>query len=123
MGATAMNEDVCSQYGITCQDDAEALKKSLLDVAGLSELFKAMSDETRVKILHLLSQRELCVCDLAFLFDTNLPAISHHLRFLRMLNLVKTRREGKQVFYSLSDHHVLGPLATAKEHYMEKLKE
>jgi ArsR family transcriptional regulator len=116
-----VNEDICSQYGISCQDKAEALRASLLDVAGLSELFKALSDESRVKILHLLSQRELCVCDLAFLLDTNLPAISHHLRFLRTLNLVRARRDGKQVFYSLADDHVLELLRTASSHYLEKL--
>ena len=82
-----MNEDICSQFGISCQDAAPALKASLLDVAGLSELFKAMADETRIKILYLLAQRELCVCDLAFLLESTLPAISPHLRFLRTLNL------------------------------------
>ena len=97
------------------------LRSSLIDVAGLSELFKALSDESRVKILHLLSQRELCVCDLAFLLETNLPAISHHLRFLRTLNLVRARRDGKQVFYSLADDHVLDLLRTARDHFMEKL--
>lgn len=116
-----MNEDVCSQFGISCQEEAPALKASLLDVAGLSELFKAMADESRIKILYLLSQQELCVCDLAFLLDTNLPAVSHHLRFLKTLNLVRSRRDGKQVFYTLSDSHVPELLETAKNHYMERL--
>ncbi|MDP2790541.1 MAG: metalloregulator ArsR/SmtB family transcription factor [Rectinemataceae bacterium] len=116
-----MNEDICSQFGISCQENAPALKASLLDVAGLSELFKAMADESRVKILYLLSQQELCVCDLAFLLDTNLPAISHHLRLLRNLNLVRSRREGKQVFYSLSDDHVLELVQVARNHYVERL--
>ena len=100
---------------------APELKASLLDVAGLSELFKALADETRVKILYLLTQEELCVCDLAFLLDTNLPAVSHHLRFLRSLNLVRSRRDGKQVFYTLSDGHVTELLKTAMNHYIEKL--
>ena len=116
-----MNDDICSQFGISCQEDVVVLRSSLLDVAGLSELFKALSDESRVKILHLLAQRELCVCDLAFLLETNLPAISHHLRFLRTLNLVRARRDGKQVFYSLADDHVLELLKTAQAHFMEKL--
>jgi len=116
-----MNDDICSQFGISCQDKAPELKASLLDVAGLSELFKALADETRIKILYLLSQQELCVCDLAFLLDTNLPAVSHHLRFLRSLNLVRSRRDGKQVFYALSDGHVLELLQTARNHYIEKL--
>jgi ArsR family transcriptional regulator, lead/cadmium/zinc/bismuth-responsive transcriptional repressor len=116
-----MNDDICSQYGISCQEEAGSLRASLLDVAGLSELFKALSDESRIKILHLLSRRELCVCDLAFLLETNLPAISHHLRFLRTLNLVRARRDGKQVFYSLADDHVMELPRTAQEHFMEKL--
>ncbi|HCO49422.1 MAG TPA: transcriptional regulator [Spirochaetaceae bacterium] len=116
-----MNDDICSQFGISCQENAPELKASLLDVAGLSELFKAMADESRVRILYLLSQQELCVCDLAFLLDTNLPAISHHLRLLRSLNLVRSRREGKQVFYSLSDDHVLELTRIAKNHYIERL--
>ena len=116
-----MNEDICSQFGISCQDKAPGLRASLLDVAGLSELFKAMADESRIKILYLLSQQELCVCDLAFLLETNLPAISHHLRFLRSLNLVRSRRDGKQVFYTLSDSHVLELLQIARNHYIEKL--
>jgi ArsR family transcriptional regulator len=118
-----MNEDLCSQFAISCKEAAPALRESLLDVAGLSELFKAMADETRIKILHLLSQRDLCVCDLAFILETNLPAVSHHLRFLKMLNLVKSRRDGKLVFYSLADGHVLELLRTAREHYSEKLQE
>lgn len=116
-----MNDDICSQFGISCQDKAPELKASLLDVAGLSELFKAMADESRVKILYLLSQQELCVCDLAFVLDTNLPAVSHHLRFLKSLNLVRSRRDGKQVFYTLSDSHVMELVQTARKHYIEKL--
>lgn len=76
-----MNEDLCSEFGISCREKAPSLQASLLDVAGLSELFKAMADETRIKILHLLAQEELCVCDLAYLLESSLPAVSHHLRF------------------------------------------
>ncbi|GAB6277365.1 MAG: metalloregulator ArsR/SmtB family transcription factor [Rectinema sp.] len=114
-----MNDDLCSQYSITCSETAPGLRASLIDVAGLSELFKAMADETRVKILYLLSKRELCVCDLAYILETNLPAVSHHLRFLKALNLVKARREGKMVFYSLADEHVLALIEKAREHYIE----
>ncbi|PKL06253.1 MAG: transcriptional regulator [Spirochaetae bacterium HGW-Spirochaetae-9] len=115
-----MNEDICSQYGVTCEADAGPLRDSLLDVAGLSELFKALSDETRVKILYLVSQRELCVCDLAFLLEVTLPAISHHLRFLKALRLVRSRKDGKNVFYALEDNHVLTLIGQAREHYIEQ---
>ena len=114
-----MNEDICGQFGVTCSADADSLRASLLDVAGLSELFKALSDETRVKILYLIAHRDLCVCDLAFLLEMTLPAISHHLRFLRTLRLVKSRKEGKNVFYSLDDNHVLTLIEQAKEHYID----
>lgn len=115
-----MSEDLCSQYGISCEGDAGDLRRSILDVAGISELFKALADESRVKILHLLSQRELCVCDLAFLLETSLPAISHHLRLLKALRLVKSRKDGKMVFYGLEDEHVRGLIEMAREHYVER---
>lgn len=116
-----MNDDLCSQYSVSCKEREPELRESLLEVAGLSELFKALADETRIKILHLLSKQELCVCDLAYLLDTNLPAVSHHLRFLRTLNLVRTRRDGKMVFYTLADDHVLALIEMAREHYIERL--
>ncbi len=115
-----MSEDICSRYGVTCAAEADPLRESLLDVAGLSELFKALSDETRIKILYLIAQRDLCVCDLAFLLEMTLPAISHHLRFLKTLRLVKSRKEGKSVFYSLEDDHVLTLIEQAKEHYIDR---
>ena len=115
-----MVDDICSQYSVNCRDHAGALRESLLSVAGLSELYKVLADETRVKILYLLSQEELCVCDLAFLLDTTLPVISHHLRLLRALRLVSNRREGKMVFYRLEDNHVLALIEQAKEHYIDR---
>lgn len=115
-----MSEDLCSQYSLSVEAEAEALRASLLEVAGISELFKALADETRTKILHLISHRELCVCDLAFLLEMSLPAVSHHLRFLKTLRLVKTRKEGKNVFYSLEDDHVLSLIEQARAHYIER---
>lgn len=97
----------------------EDLKHSLLEVSGLSELFRAMSDETRVSILYLLSKQELCVCDLAYLLDISLPAVSHHLRLLKVMRLVRSKRMGKQVFYTLDDPHVLALIEVAREHYIE----
>lgn len=74
--------------------------------AKLAVLFKMFGDGTRVKILHALEQNELCVCDLAALLDMTKSAISHQLKALRLSNLVKTRREGQVVYYSLADDHV-----------------
>jgi ArsR family transcriptional regulator len=91
-----------------------------MEVSGLSELFQALADETRTKILYLLARRELCVCDLAYLLDMTLPAVSHHLRLLKTMRLVRTRRDGKQVFYSLDDEHVLSLIQVAREHYIDQ---
>ncbi len=115
-----MPDDLCTQYSINCRDTADELKASLLSVVGLSELYKALADETRVKILYLLSKQELCVCDLAFLLDTTLPAVSHHLRLLKALRLIASRREGKMVFYRLDDDHVLALIEQAREHYIDR---
>jgi ArsR family transcriptional regulator len=115
-----MNGDICEQHGSPDLHNAEKLKSSIADIAGLSELFKALADETRTSILYLISQAELCVCDLAYLLGMTLPAISHHLRLLKALRLVKSRKEGKMVFYSLEDEHVFAIIEDARKHYIEK---
>jgi ArsR family transcriptional regulator len=72
----------------------------------LSELFKSLGDQTRVRILFALSKNEMCVCDIAALLDMTQSAISHQLRVLRNVRLVKYRKEGKVVYYTLDDEHV-----------------
>ena len=72
----------------------------------LATLFKMFGDGTRVKILHALEQNEMCVCDLAALLGVTKSAVSHQLKALRLSNLVKSRRDGQVVYYSLSDDHV-----------------
>ncbi len=119
-GCSQKRTDICDQYCPSCSERADFLREKLLDVAGLSELFKVLGDETRTRILYLLSLNELCVCDLSDLLDMTLPAISHHLRLLKMMHLVKYRREGKQVFYSLADDHILQLINVAKEHFEEE---
>ena len=111
--------DICQEYGISVEDELEALRESLLNVVGLSELFKVLADETRTQILHLLSGRELCVCDLALILEMTPPAVSHHLRLLKMMHLVRYRRAGKSVYYSLDDNHVLELISVASDHYRE----
>ncbi|MBC8588559.1 ArsR/SmtB family transcription factor [Paratissierella segnis] len=86
------------------------------DIEFLSTTFKAMSDPTRLKIIYALSKSSLCVCDIASILDMTQSAISHHLRILRDLNLVKSKREGKLVIYSLDDEHVLGILELGLVH-------
>jgi ArsR family transcriptional regulator len=71
-----------------------------------AELFKALNDPSRLKIINALLLNEMCVCDIAVLMDMTQPAVSHHLKVLRQTQLVKYRREGKVVYYSLNDEHV-----------------
>lgn len=87
----------------------ERVKKERLSeetVQKLAETFKVLGDVTRVKIIHALMKSELCVCDLAELLDMSQSAVSHQLRLLRNMNLVKFRKEGRTVFYSLDDEHI-----------------
>ena len=85
----------------------------------LAELFKVFGDSTRVKILYVLLQSEMCVCDLAEVLQMTQSAISHQLRVLKQAKLVKNRREGKTVFYSLADGHIQTILNQGMEHISE----
>lgn len=102
------NAEMCqSRYVHT---DAVASAQSILKgdttYAGLSALFGALADPTRAKIVHLLLHQELCTCDIAAAVGVTDSAVSQHLRILRSLRLVKSRREGKFVYYSLDDAHI-----------------
>lgn len=85
----------------------------------LSELFKIFGDSTRIKILYCLFENEMCVCDIATLLTMTQSAISHQLSALKKSKLVKYRREGKTVFYSLADAHVRAILGQGMEHVTE----
>lgn len=85
----------------------------------LAELFKVFGDSTRIKILYVLSEHEMCVCDIAQLLGMTQSAISHQLRILKQNRLVKFRREGKTIFYSLEDAHVQSILSQGLEHLAE----
>ena len=85
----------------------------------LAELFKIFGDSTRIKLLYALYESELCVCDLADVLGLTQSAVSHQLRLLKSSKLVKFRREGKTVFYSLADDHVIHILAQGMEHILE----
>ena len=85
----------------------------------LAELFKVFGDSTRIKILYVLFQSEMCVCDIAQLLNMSQSAISHQLRVLKQAQRVKYRREGKTVFYSLADAHVNTILNQGLEHIEE----
>ena len=85
----------------------------------LAELFKVFGDSTRIRILFVLFEAEVCVCDLAAALNMTQSAISHQLRILKQNKLVKSRREGKSVFYSLADGHVRTIIDQGREHIEE----
>ena len=85
----------------------------------LAELFKVFGDSTRIRILYALFEAELCVCDIARLLGLTQSAVSHQLRVLKASRLVKPRKEGKTVFYSLADDHVSKIIAQGMDHVNE----
>lgn len=108
---TKVHQDVVDR--VRCQLPPE---ENLYDLA---ELFKMFGDSTRIKILYALLESELCVCDIARLLNVSQSAVSHQLRVLKGGKLVKFRREGKTLFYSLADDHVVGILSQGMEHILE----
>ena len=89
------------------------------DVYDLAELFKVFGDSTRIRILFVLFESEMCVCDIAQLINMTQSAISHQLRILQQSQLVKSRRDGKSVVYSLADDHVYRSINQGFEHIKE----
>ena len=105
------------------EDIVKKVKKRLLGeelLFELAELFKVFGDSTRVRIISALLHSPMCVCDIAVLLGMSKSAISHQLRVLRQTRLVKYRREGKVVFYSLDDNHVGAIFKQALAHIEEK---
>ena len=107
----AVHEEVVKKVLETLPDEEE-----LYDLA---ELFKVFGDSTRIRILFVLFEAEVCVCDLAEALNMTQSAISHQLRILKQSKLVTSRRDGKQVFYSLADGHVRTIIAQGREHIEE----
>lgn len=103
---SASSDDACD---IFCSDESKVrnLKPLVSRTQGLGTFFKAFADETRASILYCLSREELCVCDVAQVLGMSVQAVSHHLRLLKAARIVRSRREGKMVFYSLDDNHIL----------------
>jgi len=119
--ATPFAPDVCDNHIIDpsrVERAARALPSTRV-LEGLSETFKVLSHTGRLKIIHALSHEELCVCDLAALLDSTDSAVSHQLRILRHMRLVKYRREGKLAYYSLDDQHVRQLFEAGLEHLQE----
>lgn len=112
----------CCEENIIHTDALEQVRRLLPEdevLYDLAELFKIFGDSTRVKILYALLESELCVCDLAKLMEVSQSAVSHQLRVLKTSKLVRFRREGKTVYYSLADEHVTRILSQGMEHILE----
>ena len=116
------DDQICENL-IIHTDEIEKIKKdfpkdSLLEKMAL--FYKIFGDSTRVRILYALDKAELCVCDISALLGMTVSAVSHQLKLLRESDLVKTRRQGKEVYYSLSDEHVQKIIECGMEHILEK---
>ena len=115
------NDDTCDVFHLAPAKVA-ALKTRLLpeaSVGALAETFKLLGDATRVRILDALSRSELCVCDIARLLGLSESAVSHQLRLLRGVRLVRPRRDGRMIFYTLDDHHIVRLFEQGLEHVEE----
>ena len=108
---TFIHHDVINKVNKDLPDD-----EILYDLA---EFYKVFADSTRIKILYVLLKSVMCVCDISELLNVSQSAVSHQLRMLKQMKLVKYRREGKAVFYSLSDHHIELILSQGLEHISE----
>ena len=117
-----MGQENCCAEEVIHEEAVEAARAALRDRTSyqdLAGLFKIFGDTTRIGILHALEAEELCVCDLAALFGITKSAVSHQLKILRLANLVKSRRDGQIVWYSLADDHVKAVIDLGFEHLDE----
>lgn len=115
-------EITCCEFMHIHEDIVKKVNEQMPDeemLYDLAELFRIFGDSTRIRILYVLFESEMCVCDIAQLLGMSQSAISHQLRCLKQSKLVKYRREGKTVFYSLADGHVRTILGQGMEHIAE----
>lgn len=110
-------DEICVHHTLVEAVSMELPEEEVLyDVA---DLFKVFGDTTRIKILYTLFKSEMCVCDIAEILDMTQSAISHQLKVLKQAKLVRNRREGKQIMYSLDDAHIASIIQLGVEHVME----
>ena len=115
-------EPVCCETVEVHEDLLRIVEQTMpeeTELYDLAELFKVFGDSTRIRILFVLSSAEVCVCDLARVLNMTQSAISHQLRILKQNKLVKSRREGKSIFYSQADGHVSTIIAQGRDHIEE----
>ena len=115
------NHDICEVKSVD-RDKVKAVRKILItdsEATTLAETFSVLSDPTRMKIIHALSSEELCVCDIACILGMSISAVSHQLRILRTMRLVRFRKESKMVYYSLDDDHITALFNEGLDHVRE----
>lgn len=110
-------DEICHHDAIIAQVQPEMPDEEKL--YDLAELFKIFGDSTRIRILYVLFEAEMCVCDIAEVLGMTQSAISHQLRLLKQAKLVRNRREGKTVYYALADDHVRAIINQGMEHIEE----
>ncbi len=124
--ANICNCEVKKENNCDCEiihhDKVRKAKQTMLDeedLLNMADFYKAFSDSTRIKIIGLLEKNELCVCDIASIINMTKSAVSHQLKYLREMNLIKARKSGKEVWYSLADEHVKLVFDVCLEHVRE----
>lgn len=119
---TDINKDETCEYMHIHEGIVDKVNEVMPDeelLYDISDFFKVFADSTRIKILYALLQSEMCVCDISQILNVSQSAISHQLRMLKQMKLVKNRRDGKTIFYSLSDGHIESILSQGIEHISE----
>lgn len=114
--------EVMCDCEVVHQEKVDNAKKDILDKNHLkliADFYKALADNTRIKIINILNNNELCVCDIAVVLNMTKSAVSHQLKYLREMNIVKNRKVGKEVFYTLADEHVKQILTISQKHMGE----
>lgn len=119
----------CKCFDCDCNiihaDNVKLVKEKMLSddiLLSMADFYKALSDSTRIKIMSALSQKEMCVCDISALLNMTKSAVSHQLQNLKEMNLVKSEKRGKEVWYSLADEHVEEVFEISLEHVLEMEK-
>ena len=116
-----MEQELC-EVTVIHENTVKMVKEKMPEdglIYDMAEFFKVFADSTRMKIIYALLEEELCVCDIADIVGTTQSAISHQLRLLKQSKLVKFRREGKTIFYSLDDEHIEQIVKKGSEHIEE----
>ncbi len=117
-------EEPACEINLIHEEHVHLAQTALLSVntaAGLSQIYQALADPTRLRIISALLASELCVCDLAAVLNMTQSAVSHQLHLLRLLHLVATRKEGRVVYYALDDDHIRDLFLRGVEHYQHRI--